>query len=198
MARPKVRSSDLSPRDLAILRHIGLYRIGLYPVLGRMFFAGKSCGGVLGRLAKDDDRNLRPALVSVEEKAIAKRYNYATLRQSALQLIEVPENRTGTIGAVALSTAVAIAWFCCCGRSRRFRLETREVESLLGLPAKTVPDIHNFAASTEDLGRPVLLRLHHALANRRMRYERSALMCGKSLPIERCGRGWRPVTWGLE
>jgi hypothetical protein len=170
----RIRSSDLAPRHLAILRHIGLYRVGLYPVLSRLFFGGQPAGGVLGLLAKDDPKNLRVALVDIATIGTKPRlYKYATLRPAALELAGVDQKgRTGKLGTTALDSAIAIAWFCCCGAFRRHRVEPREVETLWGLSEGDVADLHFFATSDEDFGHPVLLRLYPATAAPRVAVEK--------------------------
>lgn len=165
----RIRPEDLLPRDIAILRHIGLYRIGLYPVISRLFCEGKSPAGVLGRLAKPQDKKLLPPLLRVHRKAIGvtktrKKYSYATLLDAALPLISVPGTRAESIGPAAIEFAIGMSWYCCCGESRRYRLEPEEVEGLWNTDAGSLPRTQFFAAS-EELGHPMLLRLYHATSD---------------------------------
>lgn len=112
----------MKERDLAILRHTGLYRITLRPVLERLFFGGKSCGAVLQRLRSDD------GLLQLGK--LPRRVSYYQLTPKAAAQLGLPVSRTTPFGTQALHRHLSILWFCCMGQPRRFRLEPDKLERL--------------------------------------------------------------------
>jgi len=111
----------MEPRDNKILRHIGLYRITLRPVLERLYFAGRSSGNVLQRLRDDG---------YIAGAKLPGRVSYYRLSCKGVQHLQLPLSRATAFGAQALQTHLGILWFCCMGETRRFRTEGESLSKL--------------------------------------------------------------------
>lgn len=114
----------MQPRDLAILKHVGLYRISLRQVLSRLFFQDRSCACVLNRLIRGG--HLRP------QKGLPGNLSHYQLTAKGANLVAVPLDRATPFGSQALHTHLSILWFCCMQGARRYRLERDAVVKMLG------------------------------------------------------------------
>src|SRR3972149_107866 len=99
----------MEDRDLSILRHVGLYRITLRPVLERLFFAGGSWGAVLQRLRSDG---------WLQAGKFPRNVSYYQLTPKAAAYLALPLSRATPFGAQALHKHLAILWFCWMGQPR--------------------------------------------------------------------------------
>lgn len=120
---------DLRLKDLAILRHVALYRLTLPDVVDRLFCRGK--GGdattILVNLAKAG-----LLLHHKKKEALGGEQPYFTLTREGARIVGGPEDRSEPLGESALRTHLAVIWFCCMGDRRRYRLEPDELKALLG------------------------------------------------------------------
>lgn len=148
---------DLQPRDLAVLRHVGLYRVGVYPVVSHLFFGGNgpTCGIHVKRLAETQGK--RPPLIQLHRRALPGRHSYVTLRPAGCAALGVSAKRANPLGTAALNLAIGLAYYCCRGEKRRHRIEREELRSFLG--DDTPPD-NVFHVASEELGWPCVLRVY--------------------------------------
>jgi hypothetical protein len=112
-------------RDDALLRHLGLYRLSLRPVLARRFFGGRDPGNVLLRLRRagliDESARNNPL-------APLTYYQLTPLGTRG----RVPLARAAKLNTRALEKHLAVLWFCCMGPTPRERLEPAAVVGLFG------------------------------------------------------------------
>ena len=115
----------MTKRDLAILTHLGLYRLSLRPILARLFFANNetSLANVLKRLRED-------GLVEVRS-GLPGNMSYYQLTVAGTKHIGVPTDRASTFERQAFDRHLAIVWFCCAESERRFRVPDDDLASLL-------------------------------------------------------------------
>jgi hypothetical protein len=147
----------LHPRDLAILRHVALYRVGLYATISKLFFDGKAAGHILKKL----DEEL--GLIEVHRRAIGK-LSYVTLRAKGAALLGCPKER-GRVEASALDLALGLSLYCCMGSVRRYRLEHAELKSVfesgskghLALPPQNVAHV-----AVQEGAQPKVLRVYQS------------------------------------
>lgn len=137
----------MEDRDLTILRHVGLYRITLRPVLERVIFEGRSCGAVLQRLRSE-------GLLQVGK--FPRNVSYYQLTPKATAILALPVSRATPFGAQALHTHLAVLWFCCMGQARRFRLEPEKLGRLF--PKQTPSGDHCLDEEKKD--KPRIYRLY--------------------------------------
>ncbi|MCA9281095.1 MAG: hypothetical protein H6812_00300 [Phycisphaeraceae bacterium] len=111
----------MNERDLAILKHIGLYRISLRPILARLFFDGNepALANVLKRLKADGRLQTCTGLPG--------NMSYYQLTKLGARDVGVPEARAGALGNQAFGQHLAILWFCCGTTKRRFRVPAEEL-----------------------------------------------------------------------
>lgn len=114
----------MEERDLRILKHVGLYRISLRPVLERALFDGRSCGNVMHRLIDSGYIQFR--------KGLPGNYNYYQLSAAGAGVLGLPRSRADVFGPQALHAHLGILWFCFMDKMRRYRLEDERMEQLLG------------------------------------------------------------------
>jgi hypothetical protein len=115
----------MTDRDMAILRHVALYRITFRSVLEPMFFSGANCGDVLKRLRADR--------LLVARQGLRGRLSYYQLTPAGAAIVGVSEGRARPFGPQALATHLGLLAFCCAGGVRRARLEN--VERFFGADA---------------------------------------------------------------
>ncbi|NOT01218.1 MAG: hypothetical protein HOP29_11385 [Phycisphaerales bacterium] len=114
----------MEERDLRILKHVGLYRISIRPALEHALFEGRSCGNVMHRLIREGFVQYR--------KGLAGNYSYYQLSAKGAACVGLPRSRSAEFGAQALHAHLAILWYCFMDGTRRFRMESPQVEHLLG------------------------------------------------------------------
>lgn len=150
-------SDELLPRDLALLRHIGLYRVGLYPVLSHLFFGGSgpACGVAIKRLA--ETKGKRRPLVQLHSRALPGKLSYATLRPAGCTEVGVSSKRANPLGTAALNLAIGLSYFGCRGTHRRHRVERAEMRRFFG---DATPPENVFHVATDELGWPSVLRVY--------------------------------------
>lgn len=157
------------PRDLAVLRHVARYRIGLHEVLSQCFFDGKDPGRVVGLLAKDTSQ--RPALLQRHSRELKNNLSYVTLTPAGAARVGVSAKRAAnSFGGAALDKVIQLAVFCCLGSHRRHRLERQELVRALGDTA-TPPD-NVFHVATNELSYPAILRAVFAASSDRRQLDR--------------------------
>lgn len=121
---------ELRPRDLAILRHVALYRLTLALIVERLFCqAGGNAGTVLASLAS---AGFLRHLKKKSDGAFPGPVGFFTLTPAGARAIGVSEDRAEKLGASALRKHLATLWFCCLGERRRHRLDPDELKSLFG------------------------------------------------------------------
>ncbi len=113
-----------SDRDERILRHIGLYRITLRPVLSRLFFDGGNPGNVIQRLVAEGRIQARAGLPN--------RLSYYQLTVAEARARGLPEARARPPRGQALPAHLGTLWFCCVEGQGRTRLEHNELRQLFG------------------------------------------------------------------
>jgi len=122
-------------RDLAVLRYVDRYGVGLNALLGERFFGGKEAGHVMRRLEAK-------GWVELHSAEIPGGVSYVTLTVAGGREVgrDVQPKR---LGAVALDTAIAVAWRCAFpaveGVSRR--LTPAEVKRLGARLAANAPHL---------------------------------------------------------
>lgn len=150
-------SEELLPRDLAVLRHVGLYRVGLYPVLSHLFFGGSgpACGIAIKRLS--ESRGKRRGLVELHSRALPGKLSYATLRPAGCTHVGVSAKRANPLGTAALNLAIGVSYFCCRGENRRHRVERAELRRFF---RDATPPENVLHVATDELGWPAVLRVY--------------------------------------
>lgn len=104
----------MEQRDVAILRHIGLYRITVRPVLERLFFPDTEPGSVLQRL--------RESRLIVAKK-LKRTISYYQLTPAGANATGIRNTRADPLGPSALHHHLAILWFCTMDGTERYRVE---------------------------------------------------------------------------
>lgn len=160
------------PRDAAILRHVGLYRLSVRPVLSRVFLSGRDPGNVVKELIKKGLLQSRPGL--------GGRNSYYQLTERGAAASGFPGSRAEAPGPQAIQEHLGILWFCTMlGRSRT-RLESDALAELFpGGPPRGEHCLEKLAGgyrvtelyvptadtSLENVARRVREQLESALAN---------------------------------
>lgn len=129
----------MTERDLRILKHIGMYRITLRPILARLYFDGNesAMANVLKRLnapetVKAGRRAEAPSssgLIKVRG-GLPGNISYYQLTRLGARRVGVPEYRAEPFGNQALNLHLALLWFCCAGGSQRFRVSDEDFPSI--------------------------------------------------------------------
>ena len=136
----------MEPRDDKILRHIGLYRVSLRYIIERLFFESGNSGNVLQRLMNQKRIQSRTDL----RGSLA--YYQLTLTEARSRCL--PQDRGRAFGPRALTTHLAILWFCGLASAWRRRLEDAELH-------KTIGDIPSGAPHVAQAGsQPCIFRVH--------------------------------------
>ncbi|MCL4740959.1 MAG: hypothetical protein KJZ54_02035 [Phycisphaerales bacterium] len=130
-------------RDVAILRHIGLYRLTLRTVLDRVFFNGVPPGDVLQRLRDAGD---------IVTRKLPGNTSYYQLSNQGVNLIGVPADRATPFGPNALLTHLAILWFCTMDGVERYRAEPSHLEGN-GIPIDALTGDHCVEIGGQGRGR---------------------------------------------
>jgi hypothetical protein len=163
--------SSLLPRDLAILHHVGRYRIGLHEVLSHCFFDGKDPGRVVGLLAKDTSHC--PALLKRHSRELRSNLSYVTLTPAGAARIGLSAKRAASpLSGPALDRAIQLAVFCCLDLHRRHRLERQELVHAFG--ESGAPPDNVFHVATHELSYPLILRAVFATTSDRRQIDRLA------------------------
>lgn len=127
---------ELSPRRLAILRHVARYGVTLRPVIDKLFFQADD-----GACAAELEALRRGELLASAENAVAEaddpqtRYSYYYLTAAAARQLGVSSYLARPPGTQALARALAVLWFCCADRFRRHRLLETDLVDLFGKAA---------------------------------------------------------------
>lgn len=153
---------DLRPRDLAILRHVALYRLTLPIVIQRQYCAeGKTDPTtILNKLAKLG--LLRPH-TKVTDGALPGRIAFYTLTPEGARAVSAPKDRAEPLGPASLRSHLAILWFCFLSDRRRFRLEPEELRELFGDRA---PHANIACCITEEEDGPRVYRVYGTATDR--------------------------------
>jgi hypothetical protein len=124
-------------RHVAILRHVGLYRLTLKAAVATILAdlgTEQVAGTALSRLVLDG-----LLVANNKAKGFSARIPYYTLTAKGASEAQVTPERAKPFGPAALRTHLAALWFCCLGATRRYRLEPDEWKNLFpdgSLPAK--------------------------------------------------------------
>lgn len=115
----------MEPRDLEILRHMGLYYITLRVTLERLFFGGNktACGNVITRLTKQKRMVTRA-------RAFPSGISYYQLAESEARKLGIPEYRAKAPAGQSLPEKLAVLWFCCMNGQARKRIEKAKIEEI--------------------------------------------------------------------
>lgn len=138
----------MQDRDIAILRHIGLYRLTLRAVLDRVFFNGVPPGDVLQRLRDAGD---------IVTRKLPRNTSYYQLSTEGANLIGVPANRAQPLGPKALHTHLAILWFCTMDGVERYRAEPSHLKHA-EIPKDALTGDH--CVEVDDKGRGRILQVY--------------------------------------
>lgn len=122
---------DLRPTDLAILRHVALYRLTLPLVVERLVCRkhGGNAGTILVKLAS---KGLLRHHKTAETGALPGPVRFFTLTPKGASVVGLREERGEPLGPHALESHLATLWFCHMSDARRYRLEPAELKSLFG------------------------------------------------------------------
>lgn len=121
---------ELRPRDLAILRHVALYRLTLPQIVEKLFCQeGGNAGSILATLA---GAGLLRSHKKKNEGALPGPVGFFTLTPAGERTTGVLEDRSEKLGPAAIRMHLAVVWFCCMSGRRRYRLEPKELKSLFG------------------------------------------------------------------
>ena len=124
-----------TPRQLAVLRHVGRYGVSLRAVIERQLFPdGESSESALRSLVRDK------LLVSVpnavpEPVEPGTAYGYYHVTRKATAMIGAPESKGRSPGSQALRKRLSILWLCSMGPSRGHLLTDGELSQIF--PLKT-------------------------------------------------------------
>lgn len=113
----------MEERDNRILDHIGLYRVSLRAVLGRVFFEDGNPGNVVRRLLAHGFIRSRP---------LRGRLHYYQLTALGASRRGLSRKRTVRLGGQSLHGHLATLWFCCLAGRQRHRLEKARLVDLFG------------------------------------------------------------------
>jgi hypothetical protein len=120
------------PINLAVLRHVSLYRVTLQECVQRLFFPkgqGSEAGTVLKKLSSGD----QPSLCSHSGKnGLPRQVTYYTLTPKGAKEIGARSERAERFGGEALRTHLATLWFCGMGAKRAHRLQPEELDEIFG------------------------------------------------------------------
>lgn len=166
---------DLSPMDLAILKHVGLYRLTFPIVVERLFC--KARGGIGGTLLSELARaGFLRHHKKLADGAFQGGVPFFTLTPSGARMAGVSEDRGAVLGAPALRTHMAVLWFCCLSDRRRHRLEPSELREAFGDDAP-YPNVA-FCIGEEDEG-PKIYRVYETATNVALSIKRLRLAIAK-------------------
>ncbi len=143
------KAAEYRERDLAVLRHVFRYGLGLNPMLSAALLGGKEAGHVLRRFG---DKNW----LVMQRAALPGGITYGTLTAQGAKEIG-RQLKPKPLGAVALDTALSVAFYCTLSDARRYRLLPEEIKNLCPGLAVNVPHV-----VTEEFGPSVVLRIQNA------------------------------------
>lgn len=153
---------DLRPRDLAILRHVALYRLTLPIVIQRLYCVeGRTDPTtILNKLAKLG--LLRPH-TKMGDGALPGRVAYYTLTPDGARVVSAPKDRAEPLGPASLRIHLAVLWFCFLSDRRRYRLEPEELRELFG---ERAPHANIACCITEEEDGPRVYRVYGTATDR--------------------------------
>lgn len=148
------------PTNLAVLKHVALFRLTIQECVQRIFFpkgSGGEAGNVLRNLTAGDQPSLR---LHSRQHGFAQNVSYYTLTKKGAKEAGVTPNRAAEQrGPEAVRTHLATLWFSCMGAKRYYRLEPRELTSLFG---KGVVHANTAHCITQDKDGPRVYRVYPA------------------------------------
>lgn len=160
------RPQDYAPRDLTVLEHTALYRLGTYAVLEKLYFDGKQCGNALSRLAAENpaDPQTRPA-IRIHKKSLPKGRSYIQLTTAGCRQLGVTTGLAAPLGKAALDQAIAIEFACALSSVEFHRAKRSELVPFFGsdTPADNVP--HLVTPGIRGAGVPTVLRVYQAMGD---------------------------------
>lgn len=152
---------DLSPMNMAIVKHVGLYRLTFPIVVERLFC--KARGGIGGTVLSELARaGFLRHHKKVADGAFPGSIAYYTLTPRGARIAGVSDDRGAVMGAPAVRSHLAVLWFCCLGEQRRHRLEPSELRAAFGDDAP-YPNVA-FCIGEEDEG-PKIYRVYESTTN---------------------------------
>lgn len=128
----------MTERDLRILKHIGMYRITLRPILARLYFDGNesAMANVIKRLkarekgeSEDEDKPVKSSGLIEVRSGLPGNISYYQLTKLGAKQAGVPDDRSKPFGSQALNLHLGMLWFCCAGSTKRFRVSDEHFPS---------------------------------------------------------------------
>lgn len=152
---------ELRPIELAVLRHIALYRLTLIPVVERLFTKehGGNAGTLLVNLAKAGFLRHHK---KVADGAFPGCIPFFTLMPAGARVVGASEDRAEQLGPTALRTHLATLWFCFLSDGRRYRLEPRELGSIF---AEHAPHANIPCCLADEKEGPKIYRVYETSTN---------------------------------
>jgi hypothetical protein len=155
---PRATASQYVERDLAVLRHIDRYGVGLVAAVNRLFTPKTgNVGHILRRLAAE-------GLLTIAERKIPGNHSYATLTRAGYSKLG-KEKTPRVLTTTALDQAISVLYWCVLDsdKIRRFRLSPLQITELFpgGGCAPNVPHV-----ITEEFGVAVVLRVYVAASSK--------------------------------
>jgi hypothetical protein len=123
----------------SILKHIGRYVVTVRPVLDKLFFDGTP-DGCKNDLAELKTLHLIHTKPGVVPDGHGKKLAYYWLSKPGTQLADVISSKSSPPTPAALDRNLALLWFCCMDKQRRYRLEREDLVDLFGEEAVTATD----------------------------------------------------------
>lgn len=150
---PPSPSTRFAKRDRAILEHVSLYGIGLPAVVSRLFFGGKQSGHVLKRFSGESGP------LESFPRALPGGLSYVRLSVRGASELSAPKDRAEPLGAASLDQAIGIAFFCCLGDNRRYRIDRKELLPIFGNETPPGNVVHILSVES---GAEVIYRIYQA------------------------------------
>jgi len=130
----------LTPKQIAILRHIARYQISVRPAINQVFFNDNSNGCAQALAALKKYKLIESHKHGVADAADPKsRFTFYNLTTTGTRLIGVTSSRGKPPGPTSIPRSLAILWHCCMRTHQSHRLEAREVRSIF-FPEETSHD----------------------------------------------------------
>lgn len=152
-------------RNERLVRYVCEHVAAPYCVLDQLFFAGKSCGNAIIRLAQSELYDpTAVACLQPHRHAYKGRLSYVQPTAVACRMHGVSEKRSEPLGAAALNLHTGINYFCAMGMNLRHRVTRRELLPLLG---KSAPreNVQHVLATPAEIGHYAILRVYHAVSD---------------------------------
>ena len=143
----------LLDRDVATLRHMLRYLVGLLATVSEAVFDGREPGRPLSFLTRDK-------FIERHTRSLENNVTYFTPTAEAYRALgrKVNSRATTAKSQPALDSAIAIACACTLGAHKRHRITREELVDMIGNEADAPPN-NIFHLITQELGWPTILRV---------------------------------------